>query len=219
MAIEKRLESEIARALKIMGHVRDRPEGLNEADTKAAFIDPILSALGWELRDPFSASQQYRHKSQDNPVDYALFILRAPVLFVEAKALNRDLSDYKWISQTLAYANAAGVEWCVLTNGDGTGSTTRSRRQRPRKRYSAASSSLIGMNAHSASRPSFSCPSSRWRRSKSTSSGRHTLSTDRFEKPYQRSSGSLTQRSSGWSSRGPKTSSMARCASRCDGRI
>jgi predicted type IV restriction endonuclease len=118
MAIEKRLESEIARALEIMGHVRDRPEGLNEADTKAAFIDPILSALGWELRDPFSVSQQYRHKSQDNPVDYALFILRAPVLFVEAKALSRDLSDYKWISQTLAYANAAGVEWCVLTNGD-----------------------------------------------------------------------------------------------------
>jgi hypothetical protein len=39
-------------------------------------------------------------------------------MFVEAKALNRDLSDYKWISQTLAYANAAGVEWCVLTNGD-----------------------------------------------------------------------------------------------------
>ena len=118
MAIEKRLESEIARALEIMGHVRDRPEGLNEADTKAAFIDPILSALGWELRDPFSVSQQYRHKPQDNPVDYALFILRAPVLFVEAKALSRDLSDYMWISQTLAYANAAGVEWCVLTNGD-----------------------------------------------------------------------------------------------------
>jgi predicted type IV restriction endonuclease len=118
MAIEKRLEREIVRVLEIMGHVRDRPEGLNEADTKAALIDPILSALGWELRDPFSVSQQYRHKPQDNPVDYALFILRAPVMFVEAKAVNRDLSDYKWISQTLAYANAAGVEWCVLTNGD-----------------------------------------------------------------------------------------------------
>jgi hypothetical protein len=52
LAIEKRLEREIARALEIMGHVRDRPEGLNEADTKADFIDPILSALGWELRDP-----------------------------------------------------------------------------------------------------------------------------------------------------------------------
>jgi hypothetical protein len=43
---ETRLKSEIARVLEIMGHVRDRPEGLNEADTKAAFIDLILSALG-----------------------------------------------------------------------------------------------------------------------------------------------------------------------------
>jgi hypothetical protein len=32
-ALEKRLESEIARVLEIMGYVRDRPEGLNEADT------------------------------------------------------------------------------------------------------------------------------------------------------------------------------------------
>ena len=109
IAIEKRLEGEIARVLEIMGHVRDRPEGLNEADTKAAFIDPILSALGWELRDPFSVSQQYRHKSQDNPVDYALFILRAPVMFVEAKALNRDLSDYKWISPTRMWPASSGA--------------------------------------------------------------------------------------------------------------
>lgn len=48
--IEKRLESEVAHVLEIMGHVRDRPEGLNEADTKAAFIDRTLSALGGELR-------------------------------------------------------------------------------------------------------------------------------------------------------------------------
>jgi hypothetical protein len=47
---ERRLVSEIARVLEIMGNVRDRPEGLNEADTKAAFIDRILSAFGWELR-------------------------------------------------------------------------------------------------------------------------------------------------------------------------
>jgi hypothetical protein len=53
---EKRLEREIARVLEIMGHVRDRPEGLNKADTKAAFIDPILSALGWELRGPVTGT-------------------------------------------------------------------------------------------------------------------------------------------------------------------
>jgi predicted type IV restriction endonuclease len=52
IAIEKRLEREIARVLEIMGHVRDRPGGLNEADTRAVFIDPTLSALGWELHLP-----------------------------------------------------------------------------------------------------------------------------------------------------------------------
>ena len=57
IAIEKRLEREIARALEIMGHVRDRPEVLNAADTQAALIDPILSALGWEL---FFAPWQFR---------------------------------------------------------------------------------------------------------------------------------------------------------------
>jgi hypothetical protein len=101
-----------------MTRVRDRADALNEADTKAAFIDPILGALGWEVRDPFTVSQQYRRRPQDNPVDYALLVMRSPVLFVEAKALNKDLSDYKWITQTLFYANAASVEWCVLTNGD-----------------------------------------------------------------------------------------------------
>jgi hypothetical protein len=34
IAIEKRLEGEIGRVLEIMGYVRDRPEGLHEADTK-----------------------------------------------------------------------------------------------------------------------------------------------------------------------------------------
>ena len=45
-------------------------------------------------------------------------MLRSPRLFVEAKGLEKDLSDRKWISQVLGYATVVGVEWCVLTNGD-----------------------------------------------------------------------------------------------------
>ena len=62
--------------------------------------------------------REYKRKPQDNPVDYALFLLRSPCLFVEAKALEKDLNDRKWISQILGYATVVGVEWCVLTNGD-----------------------------------------------------------------------------------------------------
>src|SRR5262249_30290945 len=43
---------------------------------------------------------------------------RKPRLFVEAKGLGETLSDRKWIGQVLGYAIVAGVEWCVLTDGD-----------------------------------------------------------------------------------------------------
>lgn len=86
-----------------------------EEDTKRILITPTIEALGWdhiaEIRN------QYRHNRRDNPVDYALFLNRSPVLYVEAKPLGGSLDDRKWIVQTLNYANAAGVDWCVLTNG------------------------------------------------------------------------------------------------------
>jgi hypothetical protein len=96
----------------------NRNENVGEQNTKAALIDPLLAALGWDIEDIDEVSREYRRKSQDNPVDYALFMLRSPRLFVEAKGLEKDLSDRKWISQDLGYATVVGVEWCVLTNGD-----------------------------------------------------------------------------------------------------
>lgn len=39
-------------------------------------------------------------------------------MFLEAKGLGEDLSDRKWVAQVLGYATVAGVEWCVLTDGD-----------------------------------------------------------------------------------------------------
>src|SRR5215204_6189921 len=98
--------------------IRSRKENIGEQNTKAALIDPLLSALGWDIEDIDEVSREYRRKPQDNPVDYALFMLRSPRLFVEAKGLEKDLSDRKWISQILGYATVVGVEWCILTNGD-----------------------------------------------------------------------------------------------------
>jgi hypothetical protein len=51
-------------------------------------------------------------------VDYALKLMRKPRLFVEAKGLGETLSERRWIAQVLGYATVAGVEWCVLTDGD-----------------------------------------------------------------------------------------------------
>ena len=91
---------------------------LGEQNTKASLIEPILEALGWDIRDPDEVHREFRGKSRDNPVDYALKILRKPRLFVEAKGLGESLGERKWVAQMLGYAAVAGVEWCVLTDGD-----------------------------------------------------------------------------------------------------
>ncbi len=96
---------------------RERRVRLTESDTIRVLILPILEALGWDLRDVDEVRSEYRHAAQDNPVDYALFLHSTPSLFVEAKALGVSLDDRKPLLQTLNYANAAGVDWCVLTNG------------------------------------------------------------------------------------------------------
>lgn len=96
---------------------RDRRVRLTESDTIRVLILPILEALGWNLQDVEQVRSEYRHASADNPVDYALFLHGSPSLFVEAKALGVSLDDRKPLLQTLNYANTAGVDWCVLTNG------------------------------------------------------------------------------------------------------
>jgi predicted type IV restriction endonuclease len=90
----------------------------NEEETKSALVTPMLRALGWDCEDPDEVHWEYRYTSRDNPVDYALFVGGRPRLFVEAKPLGRDLGDYRWRVQAVNYANAAGVEWCVLTDGN-----------------------------------------------------------------------------------------------------
>jgi hypothetical protein len=103
--------------------VRDRiakyqRQGIGEQDTKAALIVPVLRALGWDVEDLEDVKLEYRRRPADNPVDYALFLLRTPRLFIEAKSLGNHLDDGKWASQILAYATVAGVEWVALTDGN-----------------------------------------------------------------------------------------------------
>jgi hypothetical protein len=103
--------------------VRDRiarheRENIGEQDTKAALIVPVLRALGWDVEDLEDVKLEYRRRPSDNPVDYALFLLRTPRLFIEAKSLGSHLDDGKWALQILNYATAAGVEWVALTDGN-----------------------------------------------------------------------------------------------------
>jgi len=98
--------------------LRHRGATIGEQNTKAALIEPVLRALGWDLEDLDEVRREYRRTPGDNPVDYALMILRTPRLFVEAKGLDENLDDRRWAGQIMGYAVVAGVEWVVLTNGD-----------------------------------------------------------------------------------------------------
>ena len=93
-------------------------KGINEQDTKASLIQPVLRTLGWDVEDLDDVQREYKRRRQDKPVDFALFVLRSPCLFVEAKALGQNLDDRKWANQIMGYASVAGVEWVVLTDGD-----------------------------------------------------------------------------------------------------
>ncbi|WP_176849500.1 type I restriction endonuclease [Belnapia rosea] len=111
-------------AVSALRQIADRIPGLrqqgariSEQDTKRVLITPAVQALGWDILDIEEVRNEYRHNAGHNPVDYALFLNRSPVLFVEAKPLAQSLDDTRWMLQTLSYAHGAGVDWCALTNG------------------------------------------------------------------------------------------------------
>jgi len=95
---------------------RHKTSGIKEYPTRIIFIDPLLSALGWDVRDPDEVELEYP-TVDGKAVDYAMKINRKPVFLVEAKQLTDSLDDVKSITQVVGYAANDGIEWCVLTNG------------------------------------------------------------------------------------------------------
>jgi len=108
------LAQTVEQALKTASELKT--SGGNEANTKALLIEPMLSALGWDTTDVDQVEREYR-VYDNTALDYALRIDDELRLFVEAKAVAKQLEDKSFISQTVNYANNEGVVWCVLTNG------------------------------------------------------------------------------------------------------
>lgn len=88
----------------------------NEANTKALLIEPMIAALGWDPADLDSVEREVK-VLEGTFLDYALKLHSTARVYVEAKGLNENLDDKKFIAQTVNYANNDGVLWCVLTNG------------------------------------------------------------------------------------------------------
>lgn len=89
---------------------------MNETNTRVLLVEPVLDALGWNVRDLACVTREYQ-VYDGSFLDYALLADGRPVLFLEAKALRSDLGDPKFTAQTVNYANNEGVVWCVLSDG------------------------------------------------------------------------------------------------------
>jgi predicted transport protein len=93
-----------------------RKHKLKETPTRTIVIDPLLEALGWDVRDPDEVQLEYP-TVDGKSVDYGLKLNKKCVLLVEAKPLDDPLSDVKAVTQVVAYAANDGIVWCVLTSG------------------------------------------------------------------------------------------------------
>ena len=94
--------------------------GKPEARTRAALIDPMLSALEWDVTDPDKV--EIEPQVANGWADYALLGRdRKPVLFIEAKKLAEDSSKaIQVVSYTVAenIGRRTKVFYCAWTNGD-----------------------------------------------------------------------------------------------------
>lgn len=100
--------AQVLDAVLLDGHPRD----LNEADTRAYIIEPILSALGYAT---LARRRQEAPLASGQVVDYLLTAGERRVV-VEAKALGDSLPD-KGAAQLVGYCAQVDVRWALLTNG------------------------------------------------------------------------------------------------------
>jgi len=88
----------------------------NETRTRMALIDPLLTALGWDVSDPGLVTPEY--SVGQGRVDYALNGSNTiPAAIVEAKRLDHPLNNDERM-QMLNYANMRGVRYAAVTDGN-----------------------------------------------------------------------------------------------------
>ena len=97
----------------------------NEATTRYALIDPLLSKLGWDLTNPSQVQMEFSIPVFDDATgekknwraDYAMWTtpLGRPCLIVEAKSLGTKLAA--GLHQSINYCTQEGINHFVVTNG------------------------------------------------------------------------------------------------------
>jgi hypothetical protein len=116
------MDSPIFRLTQVLEQVRATAQEYkevlprSEAATRAALIDPVLRALGWDVADPRRVEVEKTQNIQGNErIDYALQADGDYKFAVEAKKLNGNLRDH--FNQLAAYSMSLRVRDLFITDG------------------------------------------------------------------------------------------------------
>ena len=110
----KALEVCISAVRKVLSEHDDYLRG-NETTTRALVIDEILTALGWDIKDPCRV--RLEHRANNNKVDYVLLSSKNEFLVaVEAKPADSGPKENDR-RQASGYAIEIGARYAVLTTG------------------------------------------------------------------------------------------------------
>src|SRR5690348_12395233 len=100
---------------------------MNEAETRAEYIDPALKAAGWGVVDGSRVLREYRitlgriegHGRRAKPLiaDYVLVYRNTKLGVIEAKAWGEALTE--GLAQAKDYAEKMAVRFGYSTNGQG----------------------------------------------------------------------------------------------------
>lgn len=93
---------------------------INEEQTKNSFVMPFFMALGYDIFDSDEFVPEYTADfgtKRGEKVDYAICLNGQPIILIEVKKLNTQLST-EHVSQLFRYYSSTDAKVGILTNGD-----------------------------------------------------------------------------------------------------
>jgi len=115
---KEKARQEIARLIEKYRNLSDTDKKrYTEAQTRRVFIEPLFSALGWDIYGGEEVVEEV--KAVVGRVDYVFKLRGVSQFYLEAKPLRAELTKSEYIKQAVTYAYNKGITWAVLTNFEG----------------------------------------------------------------------------------------------------
>lgn len=112
MNFEEQIKSFAKRTKSIMGGIA------TEEATKTSIIMPLFQILGYDVFNPTEFTPEYTADvgiKKGEKVDYAILSNKEPVILIECKSINEELTKHD--SQLFRYFGTTTAKFAILTNG------------------------------------------------------------------------------------------------------